>query len=121
MIGGGREPAATSRRINAFQAARFDEPYCFEQTKWRVKSRPAGARVAAIDLDERGLETTRAELSELGPDHIVARCDTSSADSVTARVAQVERSETRGPRCGFRLAPSSLRGAQATKPLRSWN
>jgi NAD(P)-dependent dehydrogenase (short-subunit alcohol dehydrogenase family) len=44
----------------------------------------AGAHVAAIDLDERGLEATRAELRELGRDHVVARCDTSSADSVAA-------------------------------------
>lgn len=44
----------------------------------------AGARVAAIDRDERGLEAARAELRELGRDHVVTVCDTSSAESVTA-------------------------------------
>ena len=44
----------------------------------------AGARVAAIDLDERGLEVTRTELLEISKGHIVARCDTSNAESVTA-------------------------------------
>jgi NAD(P)-dependent dehydrogenase (short-subunit alcohol dehydrogenase family) len=51
----------------------------------------AGARVAAIDLDERGLETTRARLGELGPGHIVERCDTSIADSVAAASAAIEK------------------------------
>jgi NAD(P)-dependent dehydrogenase (short-subunit alcohol dehydrogenase family) len=51
----------------------------------------AGAKVAAIDLDERGLETTRAKLRELGPGHIVARCDTSSADSVATAAEAVEK------------------------------
>src|SRR4051794_5362847 len=37
----------------------------------------AGARVAAIDLDEHGLETTRAELRACGAEHFVGRCDTS--------------------------------------------
>ena len=44
----------------------------------------AGARVAAIDRDERGLEGTQAELRKLGDGHIVIRCDTTSAESVTA-------------------------------------
>ena len=44
----------------------------------------AGARVAAIDRDERGLEATDAELRELGCEHVIARCDTSSAESVAA-------------------------------------
>ncbi len=52
----------------------------------------AGARVAAIDLDERGLQTTGAELRELGRDHVVARCDTSSVDSVTAASGTIEKS-----------------------------
>jgi NAD(P)-dependent dehydrogenase (short-subunit alcohol dehydrogenase family) len=51
----------------------------------------AGARVAAIDLDERGLQATRAKLSELGPDHIVTRCDTSSAESVATASEAVEK------------------------------
>ena len=44
----------------------------------------AGARVAAIDRDERGLEITRAELRELGCEHVIARCDTSNAEAVVA-------------------------------------
>jgi NAD(P)-dependent dehydrogenase (short-subunit alcohol dehydrogenase family) len=51
----------------------------------------AGARVAAIDLDERGLEVTRTKLGELGPGHIVERCDTSSADSVAAASDGIEK------------------------------
>ena len=51
----------------------------------------AGARVAAIDLDERGLEVTRAELLELSRDHLVARCDTSNADSVAAASGTIEK------------------------------
>ena len=48
----------------------------------------AGARVAAIDLDEHGLEATRAELARLGRDHVVMGCDTSSVESVTAASAK---------------------------------
>ncbi len=48
----------------------------------------AGARVAAIDLDEHGLEVTRAALRKLGHSHVVARCDTSSAESVTAALGK---------------------------------
>src|SRR5260370_16642719 len=44
----------------------------------------AGARVAAIDRDERGLEATRTELRELGCEHVITRCDTASAESVAA-------------------------------------
>jgi NAD(P)-dependent dehydrogenase (short-subunit alcohol dehydrogenase family) len=51
----------------------------------------AGAKVAAIDLDERGLDATRAKLRELGPGHIVASCDTSSADSVATAAEAVEK------------------------------
>jgi NAD(P)-dependent dehydrogenase (short-subunit alcohol dehydrogenase family) len=51
----------------------------------------AGAHVAAIDLDERGLETTRAELRDLGRDHVVARCDTANADSVAAASETIEK------------------------------
>ncbi|MCA6114785.1 SDR family oxidoreductase [Bradyrhizobium sp. WSM 1738] len=51
-----------------------------------------GARVAAIDLDERGLEATRAELDKLGADHVIARCDTSDVASVTAASETIEKS-----------------------------
>jgi NAD(P)-dependent dehydrogenase (short-subunit alcohol dehydrogenase family) len=52
----------------------------------------AGARVAAIDLDQRGLEGTHAELGKLGTGHIVARCDTANPDSVAAAAETVEKS-----------------------------
>jgi NAD(P)-dependent dehydrogenase (short-subunit alcohol dehydrogenase family) len=52
----------------------------------------AGARVAAIDRDERGLEVTRKELVEISKDHIVSRCDTASAESVTAASESIEKS-----------------------------
>jgi NAD(P)-dependent dehydrogenase (short-subunit alcohol dehydrogenase family) len=52
----------------------------------------AGARVAAIDLDERGLEVTGAELRETGCEPVIARCDTASADSVTAAAEAIEKS-----------------------------
>src|SRR5260221_8312954 len=52
----------------------------------------AGARVAAIDLDERGLEVTGAELRKLGGEHFVTRCDTTSVESVTAASDGIEKS-----------------------------
>jgi NAD(P)-dependent dehydrogenase (short-subunit alcohol dehydrogenase family) len=52
----------------------------------------AGARVAAIDLDERGLEVTRTELLKISSDHVVSRCDTSNAPSVTAASGTIEKS-----------------------------
>jgi NAD(P)-dependent dehydrogenase (short-subunit alcohol dehydrogenase family) len=52
----------------------------------------AGARVAAVDLDERGLEGTRAALRELGAEHFIGRCDTSNAESVTGVSEAVEKS-----------------------------
>ena len=52
----------------------------------------AGARVAAVDLDERGLESTRAELRKLGGEHFIGRCDTSSAESVAGVSEAVEKS-----------------------------
>src|SRR6476659_9068987 len=50
----------------------------------------AGARVAAIDLDERGLEVTAAGLRETGAEPFIARCDTASAESVAAAAEAVE-------------------------------
>src|SRR3984957_3106397 len=52
----------------------------------------AGARVAAIDRDERGLEGTRTALRELSDGHLVLPCDTTSAESVTAVAASIEKS-----------------------------
>jgi NAD(P)-dependent dehydrogenase (short-subunit alcohol dehydrogenase family) len=52
----------------------------------------AGARVAAVDLDERGLEVTREELGKLGADHVIARCDTTDVEGVTEASATIEKS-----------------------------
>src|SRR5476649_3028000 len=52
----------------------------------------AGVRVAGIDRDERGLEVTRAELRELGGEHVMSACDTSSAESVAAAAGTIEKS-----------------------------
>ena len=51
----------------------------------------AGAKVAAIDLDERGLEVTRTELLKLSSDHVVTRCDTASAESIAAASETAEK------------------------------
>src|SRR3981081_2978785 len=79
-----------------------------------------GARVAALDLDARGLEVTRAKLHELGPDHIVVNCDTTSADSVTAASEAIEKSL--GP-CGvlFNAAAILRAGALETLTVAEWN
>src|SRR5205085_9575442 len=52
----------------------------------------AGARVAIIDRDERGLETTRGDLRALGAEPVVAPCDTTDAKSVTAAADTIEKS-----------------------------
>src|SRR5258708_40015510 len=49
----------------------------------------AGAHVAAIDRDEKGLEKTREELP--GNRHVIAPCDVSSADSINAAAATIEK------------------------------
>jgi NAD(P)-dependent dehydrogenase (short-subunit alcohol dehydrogenase family) len=80
----------------------------------------AGADVAAIDLDERGLELTGAELHKLGRSHVVARCDTSSAESVTAASEAIEKSL--GP-CNVLVNTAAILrpGALETLPLAEWN
>jgi NAD(P)-dependent dehydrogenase (short-subunit alcohol dehydrogenase family) len=79
----------------------------------------AGARVAAIDRDERGLEMTRAELRELG-DHVVAQCDTTSTESVTAASETVEKSL--GP-CNVLVNTAAVLrpGGLDTLSLAEWN
>lgn len=80
----------------------------------------AGARVAAIDVDERGLEVTRTELAKLGADHDIARCDTSSIDSVTAASEKVEKSL--GPCHVLVNTAAVLRpGGLDTLSLAEWN
>ncbi|HXN69056.1 MAG TPA: SDR family oxidoreductase, partial [Bradyrhizobium sp.] len=80
----------------------------------------AGARVAAIDRDERGLEATRAALRELGDGHVVAQCDTTSAGSVAAVAATIEQSL--GP-CGVLVNTAAVLrpGGLDTLSLDEWN
>jgi NAD(P)-dependent dehydrogenase (short-subunit alcohol dehydrogenase family) len=80
----------------------------------------AGARVAAIDRDERGLEMTRAELVRLGRDHIVTGCDTSSTESITSASETIEKSL--GPCEVLVNTAAVLRpGALDTLSLAEWN
>ena len=80
----------------------------------------AGACVAAIDLDERGLEVTREELGKLGAGHVIARCDTSDIESVTSASAMIERSL--GPCHVLVNTAAVLRpGALDTLSLAEWN
>jgi NAD(P)-dependent dehydrogenase (short-subunit alcohol dehydrogenase family) len=52
----------------------------------------AGAKVAIVDRDEKGLETTRSELRALGADPVVVPCDTTDEKSVAAAATAVEKS-----------------------------
>lgn len=80
----------------------------------------AGAHVAAIDLDERGLEVTGAELRKLGGEHVVTRCDTTSVESVTAASEAIEKSL--GPCSVLVNTAAVLRpGALDTLSLAEWN
>ena len=80
----------------------------------------AGARVAAIDRDERGLEATRAELRELGCDHVVTNCDTTSAERVTAVSETIEKAL--GPCSVLVNTAAVLRpGGLETLSLAEWN
>jgi NAD(P)-dependent dehydrogenase (short-subunit alcohol dehydrogenase family) len=80
----------------------------------------AGSRVAAIDRDERGLEVTRAELREFGSGHVVMPCDTSSAESVTAAAAAIEK--LLGPCSVLVNTAAVLRpGGLETLSLAEWN
>ena len=80
----------------------------------------AGARVAAIDLDERGLAATAAALPDEGRDHIVTRCDTSSAESIADASETIEKSL--GSCSVLVNAAAVLRpGALETLSLAEWN
>ena len=80
----------------------------------------AGARVAAIDRDERGLATTEAELHKIGHGHLVTRCDTTSEESVTAAAEAIEKSL--GP-CGVLVNTAAVLrpGGLDTLSLAEWN
>jgi NAD(P)-dependent dehydrogenase (short-subunit alcohol dehydrogenase family) len=80
----------------------------------------AGARVAAIDRDERGLEVTGAELRELGCEHVIAPCDTSNALSVVA--ASETTLKSLGPCNVLVNAAAVLRpGGLESLSLAEWN
>ena len=80
----------------------------------------AGAKVAAIDLDERGLEVTRTELHKISSDHAVARCDTSSPDSIVAASETIEKAL--GP-CGVLINTAAVLrpGGLENLSLAEWN
>ena len=80
----------------------------------------AGACVAAIDRDERGLEVTQAELRKLGAGHLVVSCDTTSPESVTAASDTIEKSL--GP-CNVLVNTAAILrpGALDTLSLAEWN
>jgi NAD(P)-dependent dehydrogenase (short-subunit alcohol dehydrogenase family) len=80
----------------------------------------AGVHVAGIDRDQRGLEVTRAELRELGGEHVIAACDTSNAESVTAASGTIEKSL--GP-CGILVNTAGILrpGALENLSLAEWN
>jgi NAD(P)-dependent dehydrogenase (short-subunit alcohol dehydrogenase family) len=80
----------------------------------------AGARVAAIDRDERGLEATRAELTKMNGGHVVASCDTTNPDSVTAASETIQKSL--GP-CNVLVNTAAVLrpGALDTLSLAEWN
>jgi NAD(P)-dependent dehydrogenase (short-subunit alcohol dehydrogenase family) len=80
----------------------------------------AGARVAAIDRDERGLEVTQAGLREFGDGHVVTGCDTTSTESVTAASEMIEKSL--GPCSVLINTAAVLRpGGLDTLSLAEWN
>jgi NAD(P)-dependent dehydrogenase (short-subunit alcohol dehydrogenase family) len=80
----------------------------------------AGALVAAIDRDERGLEGTQADLRKLGDSHLVTRCDTTSVESVTDASRTIEKSL--GPCSVLVNTAAILRpGALDTLSLAEWN
>ena len=80
----------------------------------------AGAKVAVLDRDEKGLETTRSELRALGAEPVVAACDTTNADSVTAAAETIEKSL--GP-CSILINTAAIlrAGALDTLSLAEWN
>src|SRR5262245_49331364 len=80
----------------------------------------AGAKIAVIDRDEKGLEATRSELRALGSEPVVAPCDTTNADSVTAAAEAVEKAL--GP-CSILVNTAAILRACGleTLSLAEWN
>jgi NAD(P)-dependent dehydrogenase (short-subunit alcohol dehydrogenase family) len=80
----------------------------------------AGAHVAVLDRDQRGLERTREELPHLGSGHVLTPCDVISVDSIAAAAATIEKSL--GP-CSVLVNTAALLrpGALDTLTLAEWN
>jgi NAD(P)-dependent dehydrogenase (short-subunit alcohol dehydrogenase family) len=80
----------------------------------------AGARVAALDRDEAGLAITEAELHKQGAAHLVTRCDTTSAESITAASRTIEKSLGA---CDVLVNTAAILrpGALDNLPLAEWN
>ncbi|MFB9264316.1 SDR family NAD(P)-dependent oxidoreductase [Bradyrhizobium erythrophlei] len=80
----------------------------------------AGAKVAAIDRDERGLDETKAKLGEIGDDHLIALCDTTSAESVATAAETIERALAP---CGILVNTAAVLrpGGLDTLSLAEWN
>ncbi len=80
----------------------------------------AGAKVAALDRDERGLAETKAQLRAFGDGHLVASCDTTSEDNVADAADTVAR--TLGP-CDILVNTAAVLrpGGLDTLPLAEWN
>ena len=80
----------------------------------------AGARVAAIDRDERGLEATRAELRELGDGHVVRAATPRAPRALRLRPRRIEQSL--GPCHVLVNTAAVLRpGGLDTLSLEEWN
>ncbi|WP_298280031.1 SDR family oxidoreductase [uncultured Bradyrhizobium sp.] len=80
----------------------------------------AGAKVAALDRDERGLAETKAQLRAFGDGHLVASCDTTSEDNVADAADAVVR--TLGA-CDILVNTAAVLrpGGLDTLPLAEWN
>src|ERR1043166_7885683 len=80
----------------------------------------AGAKVAVLDRDEKGLETTRSELRALGAEPVIAACDTTNAESVAAAAETVEKSLGS---CSILVNTAAIlrAGALDTLSLAEWN
>ena len=80
----------------------------------------AGARVAILDRDEKGLAKTQHELRAMGTDAVALPCDTTDAASVTAAAAAVGKSL--GP-CSILVNTAAIlrAGGLDTLSLAEWN
>ncbi|MFO1111435.1 MAG: SDR family oxidoreductase [Bradyrhizobium sp.] len=80
----------------------------------------AGAKVAILDRDEKGLETTQGELRAIGAGCVAAPCDTTDAASVAATAETVEKSL--GP-CSILVNTAAILrpGGLDTLTLAEWN